>query len=130
MSVTETETFAYDLIREDVLGEILGEHTNDILYWAGKSLARKHPLELMDEAPAFFQRAHFGELSVEKMKKSETIYVLSAPKTEGRCFTLEAGFLAQQKQAIDGFLTEAYVEVQAKKSQVWITLKSDSKERV
>ncbi|MGI2326406.1 YslB family protein [Planococcus sp. YIM B11945] len=133
MTVSETtnnDDFGYELIRDHVLPDILGKNETDILYWAGKSLARKFPLFAMDEASDFFQQANFGELVLEKMSKDETIFVLTPVKIDNRCFKLEAGFLAQQKQKLSGFLTEAYEEVFQKKNMVRITLKTDLREQV
>ncbi|TWT09375.1 DUF2507 domain-containing protein [Planomicrobium sp. CPCC 101079] len=124
------EHFGYEVIRDYLLPEILGPHETEILYWAGKSIARKFPLYSMEEAPDFFSSASFGELTLEKASKDETIYTLIPSKIENRCFKLEAGFLAQQKQKLDGFLTEAHEEVFQKKNLVRITLKTDLRERV
>ena len=132
MTVKEAETdqeFGYEIIRDYVLSEVLGQHEADILYWAGKSLARKFSLFAMEEAPDFFSQANFGQLSLEKAGKDETIYTLHPYKIENRCFKLEAGFLAEQKQKLSGFLTEAYEEVLPKKNLVRITLKTDLREK-
>ncbi|HSI68424.1 MAG TPA: YslB family protein [Planococcus sp. (in: firmicutes)] len=122
--------FGYDLIRNHVLSDILGAHEDDILYWAGKSLARKFPLSSLAEAPDFFHQADFGKLSLEKNSRHEAVYSLSPLSSGGRCFKLEAGFLAEQKQNIDGFVTEAYEEPHPKKKMVRITLKWDLKDKV
>ncbi|WP_033544089.1 YslB family protein [Planococcus sp. CAU13] len=125
-----TDHFGYEIIRDYVLSDVLGQHESDVLYWAGKSLARKFPLFSLDEAADFFVEAGFGELALEKAGKDETVFVLRPLKVESRCFKLEAGFLAQQKQKIGGFLTEAYEEVSPKKKIVRITLKTDLREQV
>ncbi|TWT26309.1 YslB family protein [Planomicrobium sp. CPCC 101110] len=133
MAASETNPhghFGYEVIRDYLLPEILGPHETEILYWAGKSIARKFPLFSMEEASGFFSTAGFGELALEKSSKDETIYTLIPPKIENRCFKLEAGFLAEQKQKIDGYLTEAHEEVFQKKNLVRITLKTDLRERV
>lgn len=124
------EYFGYEIIRDHVLSDVLGKHESDVLYWAGKSLARKFPLFSLDEAADFFTQAEFGELVTEKSGKDEIIFMLRPLKTENRCFKLEAGFLAQQKQKLGGFLTEAYEEVIPKKKLVRITLKTDLREQV
>lgn len=123
-----TDHFGYEIIRDYVLSDILGKHESDLLYWAGKSLARKFPLFSLDEAAGFFAEAGFGKLVLEKSGKGETTFVLHPLKVENRCFKLEAGFLAEQKQKIDGFLTEAYEEVLPRKKIVRITLKTDVRE--
>lgn len=131
MTVKEPEIidhFGYEIIRDYVLSDILGKHESDILYWAGKSLARKFPLFSMDEAAQFFDEAGFGGLVLEKSGKGETVFVLHPLKIDNRCFRLEAGFLAEQQQKIGGFLTEAYEEVLPRKKIVRITLKTDLRE--
>lgn len=124
------EHFGYELIRDHVMSEILGKHETEILYWAGKSLARKFPLFTLDEAPEFFRQAHFGELRIERVTKDETVFLLEPIKMENRCFKLEAGFLAEQQQKIEGFLTESYDERVPKKNLVRITLKTDLREKI
>ncbi len=132
MTVTNTDfngQFGYEILRDHVLPDILGRHEQDILYWAGKSLARKFPLTSLDAAPKFFQQSNFGVLTHERSTKSEMVFHLAAPGPEHRCFKLEAGFLAQQKQNIDGFMTEAFEESLGKKKGVRITLKTDLRDK-
>lgn len=124
------EKFGYMILRDHVLSDILGKNENDVLYWAGKSLARKFPLHSLDEAINFFSQADFGGLIIEKSGKSETVFMLQPDTISNRCFKLEAGFLAQQEQELSGFLTEAYDEVLLKKKMVRITLKTDLREHV
>lgn len=68
----ETSNFGYDLIRNDVLSELLGTEKETLLYWVGKSTARSYPLETTDELISFFEKAQWGTLSLVKknpMKK-------------------------------------------------------------
>ena len=133
MTVIDTDfnsQFGLEVLRNHVIPDILGRHEADILYWAGKSLARKFPLASLDEAPDFFRQAQFGELAIERSSKGETILHLAAVGLEPRCFKLEAGFLAQQKQNIDGFMTEAFEESLGKKKGVRITLKTDLRDKI
>ena len=53
--------FGYEIIRDHLLHSILGKHEDDVLYWAGKEVARKFPLFSMSEAAAFCQEAGWGE---------------------------------------------------------------------
>lgn len=101
--------FGYELIREEVLPELLGKEHNIILYWAGKSLARKYPVTSIDDLIIFFKKAGWGELSLVKEKKSEAIFELYSSLFEGKnsfSAPLEAGFLAEQIQSIKGFIAE------------------------
>lgn len=125
-------TFGYELIRDHVLSTILGKHESDVLYWAGKDLARKFPLYSMEEAVVFFTEAGWGELELVKQTKDEMTYTLKEAtvplQIEQRSFRLEAGFLAAQKQRNIGFLTECFEEKNIKQKTVSFKIKSDLKE--
>lgn len=131
---TSIPVFGYEIIRDQVLSSILGKHEEEILYWAGKDLARKFPLFSMEEARSFFQEAGWGTLTLEKQNKDEATYILTAePSTlniEKRCFKLEAGFLAAQQQHTIQFLTECYEEKNIKHCTVTFKLKWDLKEPI
>ena len=127
-------TFGYELIRDHVLSGILGKHEDDILYWAGKELARKFQMFSMEEAASFFEEAGWGQLKLEQLSKNEAFYTLTgepdALQIEKRCFRLEAGFLAQQQQKLGGFMTECFEEKFIKKMTVQFHIKWDLKEKV
>ncbi|QUG43730.1 YslB family protein [Psychrobacillus sp. INOP01] len=124
-------SFGYELIRDHVLTSILGKHEKDILYWAGKDLARKFPLYSMDEAVTFFNEAGWGTLHLEKTTKDSAFYTLSTynlPQSgQSRSHRLEAGFLAEQQQKLTGYLTECYDEEVKKNGLVSLQIKWDSK---
>lgn len=48
--------FAYELLREEVLPDLIGKELDDILYWAGRNLARKYPLETIEEVIYFLKK--------------------------------------------------------------------------
>ncbi|WP_274307638.1 YslB family protein [Solibacillus daqui] len=128
-------SFGYEIIRDHLLHSILGKHEEDVLYWAGKELARKFPLFSSEELPSFFTEAGWGVITLEKESKDEAHYVLTTTEEhslniEQRCFRLEAGFLAEQIQKQLGCLTECYEEKIEKKNYVRFTLKWDLKELV
>lgn len=129
----ETPTqFGYELIRDHVLPSILGKHEGDILYWAGKEIARKFPVFSIEEIPAFFLEAGWGQLTLDKMSKKEAFYKLESPgeplKISERNFHLEAGFIAEQFQKLNGCLTECYAEPNARTNTVTLQLAWDKKE--
>ncbi len=135
MTISETKTvpaFGYELIRDHVLSTILGKHENDILYWAGKELARKFQMFSMEEATSFFKEAGWGTLTLEHLAKDEAFYVLTGDpeslQIEKRCFRLEAGFLAQQQQKLGGFLTECFEDKIINQKMVRFHVKWDLKE--
>ncbi|MEI4769361.1 YslB family protein [Psychrobacillus sp. FJAT-51614] len=124
-------SFGYELLRDHVLASILGKHEKDILYWAGKDLARKFPLYSMEEASSFFNEAGWGILKLDKTTKDSAFYTLQTfnlPQSgKSRSHRLEAGFLAEQQQKIGGFLTECYDEQQKKNGVVTFHVKWDLK---
>ncbi|MFF5994411.1 YslB family protein [Lysinibacillus sp. KU-BSD001] len=127
-------TFGYELIRDNILRSVLGKHEEEVLYWAGKELARKFPLFSMAEAASFFEQAGWGSLSLEKEGKDFAIFLLIGDadilKFEERCFRIEAGFLAEQTQKLNGYLTECYEEKNIKHGTVTFNLKWDLKEPI
>ncbi|OCA91320.1 hypothetical protein A8F94_05525 [Bacillus sp. FJAT-27225] len=137
---TETETvskFGYELIREVLLPELLGKNAPEIMYWAGKLLARKYPLNSVDEIKAFFARASWGDLSVTKETKHEMEFELSTVLLASRVtskaetyFQLEAGFLAQQIELQKGVIAEAFEHPVKKSKLASFTVKWDSKDHV
>lgn len=127
--------FGYDLLRDHVLPSILGKHENDILYWAGKEVARKFPVFGIEELPIFFKEAGWGPLNLVKTSEDEALYVLTrsagdGPGIHNRSCSLEAGFLAEQYQKLNGFLTECYGEVDEKDGQASFTVKWDPKTKI
>ncbi|RDU36313.1 DUF2507 domain-containing protein [Neobacillus piezotolerans] len=135
---TETVSkFGYELIREILLPELLGKNAPELLYWAGKLLARKYPLKTIDEVKAFFVRASWGSLDIRKESKNEMEFELEAvmlpsrvPSKAEAYFQLEAGFLAQQIEMQKGVTAEAF-EHPVKRSRIAVfTVKWDSKDPI
>ncbi|KGA98137.1 hypothetical protein AJ85_08775 [Alkalihalobacillus alcalophilus ATCC 27647 = CGMCC 1.3604] len=129
-STNESTLFDYDLIRNDLLHELLGTEHDQILYWGGKSLARKHVLHTIDEIIHFFEKAGWGTLEIQKNKAQAKILELHGPwmgKKDPRCYQLEAGFLAQQIEQMQQQITEATYE--KKRKQVTFQIHSDKYDR-
>lgn len=127
--------FGYELIREVLLPDILGRETSTILYWAGKGLARKYPLDTIEQVINFFQQAGWGHLQIKTEKKNELEFELSSELIEKRfkehpeChFQLEAGFLAQQLEHQKNVITEAYEHPKKRLSKVSFTVRWDRKD--
>lgn len=129
--------FGYELIREVLIPELLGKETPEILYWAGKHLARKFPLVSMDEVISFFEEAGWGYLKILKEDKHGMELEITSPlisrhlklKTDG-CYKLEAGFLAEQVQTQKKVRAEAYEEVMKKTQVIRIILRWDMKDSI
>ena len=135
---TETiSSFGYELIREVLLHELLGEDAPEILYWAGKKLANKYPLNSLEEISVFFQKATWGSLSIVKEAKNEMGLELFSELIKERCeqsnhcnFQLEAGFIAQQIELQKGVICEAFEHPKKKKGKIQFTVKWDHKDTV
>lgn len=134
MEQKEKETVdGLTLLRDQLLPNLLGEEQSAILYWAGKELARQHPLEKESDTVQFFQTYGFGVLSKLSSKKETIAYILtgnivtSRLKKKEPSFSLEAGFLAQQYQSQNRIYTEASFEVDQRKKQVRLIVQTDKK---
>ncbi|ATH95467.1 YslB family protein [Bacillus glycinifermentans] len=131
----EVSAYAYELIREVVLPDMLGQDYADMMYWAGKNLARKFPLESWENIPAFFHDAGWGTLTMVHSKKQELEFELEGPLVSNRlkfqkepCFQLEAGFIAEQIQQMNEHIAESYEQVKKRAGKVALTVKWDLKD--
>ncbi|WP_059103864.1 YslB family protein [Shouchella shacheensis] len=121
--------FAYDLIRNDVLKDLLGTEHDSLLYWIGKTLARKYPVETLEEAVEFFAKADWGKLELTKERKQEKSYQLEGEwmgRGDDRCYQLEAGFLAEINEQWSNTVSVAFYTV--KRNFVQITVHSDRRD--
>ncbi|WP_082797313.1 YslB family protein [Neobacillus drentensis] len=122
--------FGYELIREILLPEILGKDTPEILYWAGKRLARKFPLTDIAQIIDFFTKASWGQLEIKKESKTEIQFELFSPLIVSRVkskaeyfFQLEAGFIAQQIELQKEAIAETFEHPVKKSNIVLFTVK-------
>lgn len=121
--------FGYELIRETFLKDLLGKDYHSILYWGGKNLARKFPLETLEDITHFFEMSGLGILSVAKENKDEIIFELTSDLIANRfernvdySYQLEAGFLAEQVQNLIGKESEAMEQQKKRDNTVIITV--------
>ncbi|MET3196325.1 YslB family protein [Gottfriedia sp. OAE603] len=129
--------FGYELLRNDLLSELLGKEQHDILYWAGKMIARKYPLATFEEIIGFFESAGWGTLTVVDEKKQEVHFVLTSELVTYRnqhkkdvSYQLEAGFLAMQIQQQIDVIAETYEEQSKRSDKVKFQVKWDLKDPV
>lgn len=132
---TDVSGFAYELLRGEVLANILGDEIGPILYWEGKNLARRYPLNSIDEIVQFFYGAGWGMLEIIKNKDSEIEFELTGDLITYRnhekmdaTYQLEAGFLAQQLEQQKQCITECYEQIKMRSDKVIFTVKSDKKD--
>lgn len=122
--------FGYELIRDALLADVLGKEAGSILYWAGKSLARKFPCQSSEELCSFFEEAGWGTLTLLKEAKREKTFELSGPFIERRfsvqsepSFSLESGFLAEQISSNEQTEAESVVDIQKRTKKVTLIVK-------
>ncbi|MFD6443227.1 YslB family protein [Peribacillus sp. NPDC060186] len=134
---SQVPAFGYELIREVLLNDILGKDSNQILYWAGKQLARKFPLNGEQEIVAFFQNAGWGHLEIIKFSKTEMELSLTGEIISRRLdlhpdchFQLEAGFLAEQFTLQKKFLSESKEEIKRRAKKVTFTIQWDPRDPI
>ncbi|MDQ0270043.1 YslB family protein [Cytobacillus purgationiresistens] len=130
-------SFGYELIREELLTDLLGKDTSDILYWAGKRLARKYPITSSEALGEFFQQAGWGNLSKLSENQKEIEFELTSSMITERCkknaqatFQLEAGFIAQQIEQKKDVVCEAFEHPRKKGGKVLFTVKWDKKDAI
>lgn len=128
----------YEFLRSELIPDLLGNDTNEILYWAGRKLASRHPVKSIEELPSLFSDLAFGTLILQKQNKNEATYELASELIQKRIefynnvsFALEAGFLAQQFQEHKQCITECHYDFnKGKIPKVLLQLKWDSKDTV
>ncbi|PLS16920.1 DUF2507 domain-containing protein [Bacillus sp. M6-12] len=130
-------SFGYELIRDMLLPDILGKDAPQILYWAGKQLARKFPLSGAEEVASFFQNAGWGSLQLAKQSRNTYEFELTGNIIARRLFMypdghfqLEAGFLAEQLSLQKKMLAEAVEEKKKRAGKVILTVKCDTKDNM
>ncbi|MCT0020516.1 YslB family protein [Weissella cibaria] len=128
---TEMNVFALTLLRDRLLPELLQDDESEIIYWAGKALARDVDLTGVMALETFFMDAGFGFLTLTSKKPTEQVWRLDGPVVSARfdennhaSFALEAGFLAQQTQQQLG--TGAEAQWEANKQTVVITVMTEN----
>ncbi|TLS39192.1 YslB family protein [Pseudalkalibacillus caeni] len=134
----DVSAFGFELVRQVLIPELLGNEQSQILYWAGRRLARDFPLSSIDEVVSFFQQAGWGELRLEQEKKNELTFSLSSELIIRRnrekvpaTYQLEAGFLAQQIQEMKNCITESYESEKGfKNNKLQLFVKWDKKDEL
>ncbi|WP_349408074.1 YslB family protein [Pseudalkalibacillus sp. SCS-8] len=137
-SEKEAYLFGYELLRDVLLPDLLGKEDSSLLYWAGRSLARKYPMDSNEELVQFFAAANFGELKLkEETAKSITFELTSErisqllSQRKHDSFQLEAGFLAEQIQRKKEKIAESFEEIKrGKVDKIIFNVQWDRKDEV
>ncbi|MCF6408705.1 YslB family protein [Pseudalkalibacillus salsuginis] len=130
--------FGYELMRDVLLPELLGKEDHSLLYWAGRTLARKYPMDTSEELIQFFAAANFGELRLKEETSKTITFELTSDrisdllrKRRHEGFQLEAGFLAEQIQRKKERITESFEEIKrGKEDKIIFTVQWDRKDEI
>ncbi|MFS0672985.1 YslB family protein [Ornithinibacillus sp. 179-J 7C1 HS] len=119
----------YDLIRYISLPDIFGSESDALLYFMGRSLARKFNLQALGDIIFFFEKVGWGRLELFKEKSNKLEFHLLADSVVQRLampieteFRLEAGFLAEAISILKGVECECVEEIRPKIHQVEFTV--------
>ncbi|MER2063340.1 MAG: DUF2507 domain-containing protein [Alkalibacterium sp.] len=124
--------YSISLLRDALLPNLLKEDEEDILYWAGKELARSYSFQTLEDLLLHMNSLFAGDLTQTKSARktahfdwSGTLVTHRLSEQESPTFSLEAGFLAEGFQQLTGDYTEATYSIYPKKALVTFLLQSD-----
>ncbi|AXI09623.1 DUF2507 domain-containing protein [Oceanobacillus sp. 143] len=120
-----TEGAGYDVLRYISLPELLGKEANTLLYFMGRNLARKFAINDLEDLITIYDKLGWGKLELVKEKKKELLFQLMADSVALRLqasftaeFRMEAGFLAEAIQKLNGIECECIEEINKRIHQV------------
>ncbi|WP_010099051.1 YslB family protein [Ornithinibacillus scapharcae] len=119
----------YDLLRYISLPDLFGSEAEALLYFMGRSMARKFNIQAIGDVIYFFEKVGWGRLELFKEKNKKLEFHLLADSVVQRLampieaeFRLEAGFLAEAMSILKGVDCECVEEVRSKIHQVEFTI--------
>src|SRR5690625_4191241 len=123
------ETVGQDVLRYLTLPELLGHEKETILYFAGRTLARKIDIRSIDDLAFTFHLFRWGKLELEKEKKNKIVFYLMADEIVERMkapytvdFRMEAGFIAEALEQITNRATECIESVNERLYSIQFTV--------
>ncbi|MBP2077403.1 YslB family protein [Oceanobacillus polygoni] len=115
----------YDILRYVSLPDLLGQETEPILYFMGRNLARKFEITTLDDVVYLFEKLGWGTLDLIKQDKKMFVFHLLSDSVVLRLnapfhvdFRLEAGFLAEAIQQVEGIECECVEETNKRIHQI------------
>lgn len=119
----------YDLLRYISLPDLFGSEAEALLYFMGRSMARKFNIQSIGDVIYFFEKIGWGRLELFKEKNNKLEFHLLADSVVQRLampidteFRLEAGFLAETISILKGVDCECVEEIRSKIHQVEFTV--------
>lgn len=120
-----TSGAGYDILRYVGLPELLGDERDTILYYMGKTLARKFDIQTMDDIVQLYEKLGWGKLEMVKQKKKSYEFHLLSDSVVLRLkgpfdadFRLEAGFLAEAVQTVSDVECECVEKINQRIHQI------------
>ena len=102
-NAAKSSVLSVEILRDALLPNLLGDDSSGILYWAGKDLARKFPVDSDADLVTFFDQAGWGHLVITSTSNDLLTYELDGEPVARRNaaiknpdYMLETGFLAEQ----------------------------------
>lgn len=119
----------YDVLRYISLPELLGKESDTILYFMGKTLARKMDIQSVEDIIAYYKQFGWGTLDLIKEKKNSITFHLLDDAIVHRLrspfdieFRYESGFLAEAIEQVYQAECECVEKIHAKIYQVEFTI--------
>src|SRR5690625_53011 len=105
----DSETIGQDVLRYIGLPIVLGHEKDTLLYFIGRTLARKIHMETLEDLMYLFSKFRWGQLELIKDKRNQMVFHLMADEVVKRLqttvetdFRLEAGFIAESVHQLTG----------------------------
>lgn len=109
----------YHFLRETLTHSLLGDSESPILYWLGKELGRKIPIQSANGIILPFMRLGLGQLDVIETSEQSTTYQLShtifsyqSPERLSRTLSLESGIIAGAMESWKGTEVISQLEIE------------------
>jgi len=120
-----TSGAGYDVLRYISLPNLFGEESSTMLYFMGKNLARSLNLSSLDDLYHAADKLGWGRLELVKKKRRSLTFNLMADAIFHRLqasvdvdFRMEAGFIAETVQLLEGVDCECVEKIHPKIHQV------------
>ncbi|MCL0312332.1 YslB family protein [Apilactobacillus sp. TMW 2.2459] len=122
----DTKDFWGELfLRDELIKDLLGKDNHNIMYWAGKKMARKFKIKDALDLIIFFKQTGLGILELKSESTNCVQWNLSGKVVDKRIkndsdadFMFEAGFLAQITEQQMGVVAEAEMNPKEDKNGV------------
>lgn len=124
-----SKTIGHDILRYVSLPQFLGHEKDTLLYFIGRNLARNIHIQTIEDLIYVFKKFDWGNLEVVKEKANTITFHLMADEVVHRLrspfetdFRLEAGFIAEAIQKINGRPCECMEKINERLYRIQFTI--------